>query len=99
MAEDDIKKRFGPAYRSNPEAKALADLAYSQLNLADVIRDKEFLTPHLAAALALATTAAPTIAAVMFKVELVKWEELHLYTDGLFECVDSVIEDAERLAA
>ena len=93
-----LESRFGPAYRGNPEAKALADAAYAEVDAANTLWVKTYLEQFWEAARDLACSPAPTLAAALFKVALIHSEDLG--NDGAMtrDPMQIVSEDMARLA-
>ena len=97
-AEIEVNGTYGKAYRNVPEAEAIMDAAWEKLDAADRIRDKKYLGRLAPAAMALALIPAPTMAAALFKIEVIKREELYLYRQMPRDPFELVEEDMNRLS-
>jgi len=65
---------------------------------ADREYDERYLSKIAPAAIALALTPAPNLAAALFKAKLIEREDLHLYAEMPRDCMEVVHEDMARLA-
>ena len=91
-------ERFGKAYSATPEAAAEAEAAFEKVSEAERTREAKYLRPYWKSAIALAMTPAPNLAAAIFKVQLVKREQLERDGDMPRDPMEIVNEDMARLA-
>lgn len=94
----NLEARFGAAYQSNPEGKALAREAFDENQAANQQWEQTYLKPFWQAACDLACTPAPTLAAALFKVSLIQWEDLGNDSQMPRDPMQIVAEDMARLA-
>ena len=95
-----LEARFGPGFRSIPEARAIMDRTpTSGMRDSDDAHCEDFCKPLWQAQRELAATPAPNLAAALFKVHLI--EEAELDNDSVFQrdCMEIVQADFARLAS
>lgn len=92
-----IIQRFGDDYRNAPEAQPEWQAMFSQLDAATTAWSARFCAEQDAAALALAQTPAPTLAAATFKHMLIMREELQQSEAFPARCMDTLTNDFARL--
>lgn len=94
----EIEAKYGPRWKTNPEARQEAEPASAAVLAAEQAWTERFCDPFWQAARELALTPAPTLAAALFKVRLIQWEDLD--NDGVMtrDCFEIVAEDMARLA-
>lgn len=71
-----LQAEFGKHFAQNPEASARFKEAQRETGIADEARASQYLKPHWAAAKDLMHTPAPTLAAALFKSNMIAREEL-----------------------
>lgn len=83
-----IASRYGSGFQTNPAARAELDASFAAVSKAEEIRMREYLEPMWAAAMRLVEMPAPNLAAALFKIEVIKREDL-----GAFDVMDLVKAD------
>lgn len=97
-AKMTVEDTYGRNWRTNPQAAATMDAAYEVMEAANAVREKAFIDPMWMAAVELALTPAPNLACALFKIELIKREELDNFTHMPRDPFEIVAEDMARLA-
>lgn len=92
-----LEGQFGPNFRNIPEARAILQTRASEVDEHQDRTTDRFYRPLWAAQRELALTPAPTIAAAMFKVDLIDAAEVWNDTDMDRDCFEIVAEDFARL--
>ena len=94
-----LESKYGTSWRSNPIARADADPSAATACAAEDVWTESLCEPYWQAARDLAMTPAPTLAAAMFKVQVIKWDELDNASSMTREPMGIITEDMARLAA
>ena len=97
--EFDLEQKYGKNWRRNEKALAEFAPASDRVDAEEEAIVVAFFDPMEAAAIELAVYPAPNLAAALFKIELIKREELHCTRDMPRDAWDIVTEDMARLAA
>lgn len=94
----ELEQRFGPHWKSNTKAWTEAQPLYAAALEIETQWTEQLCEPFWQAARDLVLTPAPTLAAALFKVRLIEWEDLD--NDGAMtrDCFEIVAEDIERLS-
>lgn len=94
----DLQGKYGPRWKSNPEAIVLAEPSIEAAQTAEAVWTAEYCEPYWQAARDLVLTPAPTLLAALFKIRLIEWDELD--NDGILnrDCFEIVVADMARLA-
>ena len=93
-----LQEQFGPNFRNIPEARAILSGRNEEVRDHEERTTERFFRPLWAAQRELALTPAPTIAAALFKADMIEASELS--NDSLMErdCFEIVAEDFARLS-
>lgn len=92
-----LEQKYGRAWRSIPEAMEAYRPVSDRESAQDEIIARDFCAPQTDAAIALALHPAPNLAAALFKIEMIKIEELYNYTPMPRDPWEIVTEDMARL--
>ena len=92
-----IEETYGRDWRSDPEATKEREATWKDVTTADDQRSTELLEPLWQAAIDLALVPAPNLPAALFKIELIKREELDNYTAMTRDPFEIVAEDMANL--
>lgn len=92
-----LSEKYGKRFRSIPKADSAHSEAFQAIRAAEDRSMEQFGTPMWKACTALAETPAPNLAAALFKIELIKREELDNDASIARDAMEIVIEDMERL--
>jgi hypothetical protein len=92
-----LKSEHGLDYRACEKGKKDADIAWEKMNKAEDERASRYLSPMWEAAQQLAMTPAPNLAAALFKIEVVKREDLHMDRTMTVDPFTLVSADMARL--
>lgn len=96
-ADFSASANFGPDWRRNPRALATVEQARKSAAEASDRWVERYCEPFWQAGRDLAMTPAPTIAAAMFKAELIKIDEIWNDSQTDRDCVEIIAEDMARL--
>lgn len=92
--KSDLEYEFGKNYQAIPEAKARHDEGFKLIVAAEERRIKEVLSPLWEAEKELAMTPAPTLKAVLFKIEFIRrhdlWQDLAFPEPAMAGIVDDL---------
>lgn len=97
-AKAEIEAKFGKNFRAVAGGSEAFDPVWDQMQAAGDTQYQDFLAPLWAAARELALTPAPTLAAALFKVEVIRHEELDNDIYMTRDPMQLVAEDMARLA-
>lgn len=92
-----LKGIHGPGWRSKPAADAACAPTSEAALAAENAWTKNLCKPYWQAARDLAMTPAPTLSAALFKVQVIKWDELDNDCHMTREPMEIVAEDMARL--
>ena len=95
----DLEQKYGKHWRRNEKAQAEFEPVSDRVDVEQEAIEVAYFEPMEAAAIELAVYPAPNLAAALFKIELIKREELHGTRDMPRDTWDIVTEDMARLAA
>ena len=98
-ARYDVEQKYGRNWLANDAARAEIEPESDRVDAEEEAITRDFFEPMEAAAIKLAIHPAPNIAAALFKIELIKREELYGTRDMPHDAWDVVTEDMARLAA
>jgi len=92
-----LESRYGKEWRLNPAAQALRDQIYDEAIAADDAWTRDYCAPFWQAGRELALTPAPTMAAAVFKANVI--EKAEIWNDSAFprDAMEIVIEEMTRL--
>ena len=94
-----LEARFGPGFRSIPEARAIMDRSpIPGMRDSEDAHCENFCNPLWEAQRQLAVTPAPSLAAALFKVHVIDEAELNNDSRFAFDCMEIVQADFARLA-
>lgn len=93
-----LEGQYGPAYPYNPRAAEVRDAAYAKLMVAEKQRDTDYIHPYWQACRDLAMTPAPSLAAAVFKVNMIIHDEPWNDSRMAANCMELVKTDFARLA-
>lgn len=95
----DVEQKYGRNWLANDAARAEIEPESDRVDAEEEAIAKDYFDPMEVAAITLAIHPAPNIAAALFKIELIKREELYATRDLPRDAWDIVTEDMARLAA
>lgn len=93
-----LEEKYGRSYRKDAEGKKLAEDGFKRICAAEEARLKAFLEPMWASTVELALTSAPNLAAALFKIEVIKREELDNWSSMPRDSFELVAEDMACLS-
>lgn len=93
----NLQMKYGINFRLYPEAKEQAEKAYRDRQRVEDAVFEQYLVPLLKAQRLLVVTPAPDLAAALFKIELIREENLHDDPDLTKDCFTLVEQDMARL--
>ena len=93
------ESQFGKHYLSNAEARAFLSPSTELLRSEEKRWTAQYCFPLWAAAVRLAETPAPTLPAALFKVDIIRLEELWNYTAMTRDVMEIITEDMARFAS
>lgn len=97
-AKADIEAKHGRDFRASTEGSKSFDIIWADMKAAEGAQYENFLAPLWEAARQLALTPAPTISAIMFKIDVIRQEELDNDIYMTRDPMELVSEDMARLA-
>lgn len=98
LKKHDFQDNRGEGYTTTPAMRVALDELINRGKEQDALSAKQFMMPHLNAAIELAKTPAPTLAAALFKVMLIDVEDLMDVVDADDDLMGIVQADMDRLA-
>ena len=98
MSKARIERAYGKHFNRHPEAVAEWEKVWARLTEAEERRYQAFLLPMWEAAIALAMTPAPDLTAALYKIEVIKHEDLDNDRNMPRDPMEIVAEDMTRLA-
>lgn len=94
-----LERKFGKAWKKNEEAQREWEPIDAKFRKDEEAYFDTFSDPLAVAAQALVDTPAPTLAATLFKVQVISRQELNVDIDIGVACMDTVAGDMARSAA
>jgi len=92
-----LENKFGKNFRRIPQAAAAYDAACEAFQVPEKEWTERYLHPYWDATDELAAAPAPTLAAALFKVQMIYWEDLNIRTDVGDKVFGYVEADMTRL--
>lgn len=97
LARVSLEQRYGRDYRNDPAAATELAKLDAVRAASDIRQHEEYTSPYWQAARNLATCPAPTLAAALFKAQIIDTDELWNDTHFKGDCMAIVSEDMNRL--
>ncbi|HEX8579920.1 MAG TPA: hypothetical protein VF655_10045 [Allosphingosinicella sp.] len=100
VSKQELQQAYGSIDRAtvDPEGRASWERVWSRMGEAEETRYRQVLTPMWQAAIRLAETPAPDLAAALTKIEIIKHEELDNDTSTTRDPFELVAEDMARIS-
>lgn len=94
-----LESKYGPNWSNVPQAKAEHKPAYDEMQAAENKWAEVYCKPHWRASRELALTPAPTVAAAVFKANMIEHEDLPNDHEFPADCMEILHADFARLEA